>query len=138
MAEETGISILEKVLDEHLVKVKEKILNKAKEIASQDQEDLSVTHLATAINEYAPGNPSIAANVIKDRRRFFDYVPPVTVLSAILAFAFAGLGLWALLGKPEVRELGSQGFLDIAKIFAGAIVGSASAVVASSTRQTKG
>ncbi len=73
------------------------------------------------------------------RRGFFDYILPVALLSAILACAFAALGLWAVLGQQNVKEgLGSQGFLDIAKIFAGAIVGSATVVVASGVRRCRG
>ena len=139
MAEITSESILDKALEEHMAKVKKKILARANEIASQDGEkDISVTHLATAINEYAPGSPGLFTEKTNCKRTFFDYFPPVAILSAVLAFSFAGLGLWALLGQSNIKELGSQGFLDIAKIFAGAIVGSATAAVATSNRQAKG
>ncbi len=139
MAEISSGSPLDKVLDDHLAKIKKKIINRAFEIASEAQEELSVTHLAAAIDEYAPGTHVFLHGETMPKRGFFDYVPPVALLSAILACAFAALGLWAVLGQQNIKEgLGSQGFLDIAKIFAGAIVGSATAMVASGSRRPRG
>ena len=139
MAEISSGSPLDQVLDEHMAKIKKKILYRAQEIASDAEDELSVTHLAAAIDEYAPGTHVFSHGEVTVKRGFFDYVPPVALLSAILAFAFAALGLWPILGQQSVKEsLGSQGFLDIAKIFAGAVVGSATAVVASGARRFRG
>ncbi len=92
MAEISSGSPLDKVLDEHLAKIKKKIMNRAYEIASDAQDELSVTHLAPAIDEYAPGTQVFLHGEVAARRGFFDYVPPVALLSAILAAAFAALG----------------------------------------------
>jgi hypothetical protein len=132
-------SPLFQALEDHLAKIRKKILDRAQEIASEAKDELSVTHLAAAIGEYAPGKQVLPTGEVVAKGGFFDYVPPVALLSAILAFAFAALGLWAILGQPDVKSgLGTQGFLDIAKIFAGAIVGSATTVVASGTRRGRG
>ena len=128
-------------LQNHLIIVREKILTRADIIASEAKEDINIIHMADAINEYAPGKQISQLSELPLKKGwlegFFGYVPPVACLSAILAFAFAALGLWALLGSSAVESaLGKQssGFLDIAKIFAGAIVGSATAAVASGAR----
>ncbi len=125
---------LQRTLDEHLLRLRGKILQRAEGLASDEQEEPGVSHLAKAIAEFAPGR----AGSVELRNGFFSYFSPLAVLSSMLAIAFAGLGLWATLGNPEVKaNLGGQGFLDIAKIFAGAIVGSATATVASSLKRPK-
>ncbi len=139
MTEFSRGSPLDQALEEHMEKIKKKIMNRALEIASDAQDELSVTHLAAAIDEFAPGTHVFSHGEVTVKRDFFDYVPPVALLSTILAFAFAALGLWAIQGQQNIKEgLGGQGFLDIAKIFAGAIVGSATAVVASGARRYRG
>ena len=117
--EETeGIKI---VLDEYLSITRKELIARATEYTSEG-ENLDVTHIARAIESHA-------RNEFQEKRTLKDYFPPVALLSALLAFVFAALGLWAILGAEgeNAVKLGSQGFLDIAKIFAGAIVGSATA-----------
>src|SRR5262245_39323842 len=139
MTETAPESPLEQALSDHMLKIRKKILSRAQQIASDTKDELSVTHLAAAIGEYAPGMQLVASGDGATRKWFIDYVPPVAFLSAVLAVAFAALGLWAIIGQPDVKTgLGGQGFLDIAKIFAGAIVGSATAVVASGGRGARG
>ena len=124
------------VLEKHLSDIKTKISAEAKALAGEQEPTL--LHLARAVELFAPGD-EIYSSFAAAKKTFLDYIPPVTILSAILTFSFAALGLWAILGgSPETQKaLSGQGFLDIAKIFAGAIVGSATSAAASSLRTEK-
>lgn len=132
-------SPLQKSLDDHLRRVREKIVQKAEDLASDDeQEEVGISHLAKAIEQYAPSHEIPRSELVEARDGFLAHFPPLAVLSSMLAIAFAALGLWATLGSAEVKaNLGGQGFLDIAKIFAGAIVGSATATISSSLKRGK-
>ena len=110
---------LNKCLNEHLDKLKTEIKSRSDEIAKEENNEMNIHHLTDAINEFAPGNQ---INDFNERQGFFANLSPFTLISSILAVTFAILGLWASNGQ---NGLGAQGFLDIAKIFAGAIVGSA-------------
>jgi len=125
-------------LDDHLQRVRGKIVQRSSELASADKEPIGLSHLARALEQFAPGReiPTVAAS--EPPTGLIARFPPLAILSSILAVAFAALGLWATLGSAEVKaNLGGQGFLDIAKIFAGAIVGSATATVTSSLTRGK-
>lgn len=122
-------------LDRHLAEVKEKISAEAQVLA--EGQEPTLLHLARAVERFAPGD-EIYSSVASAKRTFLDYFPPVAILSAMLTMLFAILGLWAILGAPAVKDaLSGQGFLDIAKIFAGAIVGSATSAAANTIRTEK-
>jgi hypothetical protein len=129
-------AVFEKAVNQHLQSIRQKIEAKAVELA--DGEPPSLIHLARAAELFAPGN-EIHIPPIVEKRHFFDFFPPIAVLYAILTCVFAALGLWALLGAPEAAKttLNNQGFLDIAKIFAGAIAGSTTTAITSTLKKGK-
>ena len=135
---------LESALTAHLNSVRTAIKQRAQELAQGERLDdraaseaaVEIGHLARAINEYAPGRAVTSVAPAGVWQRFLDSVSPVTIISAVLTIIFAAFGLWAILGPEAAKGGGVQGaaYLDIAKIFAGAIVGSASVAVASAVR----
>jgi hypothetical protein len=86
--------------------------------------------VAEAARRYAPGTLLPMKPVEPPPQGFWSRVTEsisgITLISALLAFIFGALGLL----KPDA----AQGWLDIAKIFAGAVVGSAGASVAAAVR----
>ena len=133
------------VLDEHLEDMKSRIAERALEIANgrgnQVDEEISPADLSSlnqAIEELVNGR--FSPNAIEQKFRLFDWFPPFTIVCAILCLSFATLGLFPLLTSSEnVAKMGSvtSSFLDIAKIFAGAIVGSTSSVALKATRSRR-
>lgn len=135
-------------LDDHLAKLKEQIADRAYALASASTDspvtsegegvhvDLSI--LAKAIDEVTKGR----FTPLEHRTRFFDLFPPFTCVCALLCLAFATLGLLPLVATDSnvAAKVGGQasGFLDIAKIFAGAIVGSTTSIALSSSRAKRG
>jgi hypothetical protein len=120
-------------LNHHMQKVRERIIRRAEDLTSEGEE-VDLPQLTKAVEEFAPGGEFPK----RTQPGFLDYFPPLTILSAILAFAFAALGLWATLSSNAAKNnLGGQGFLDIAKIFAGAVVGSTTASMTSLARRGK-
>lgn len=79
--------------------------------------------LAKAISEASEGK---AASI-----SFFDLFPPFTLVCAVLCILFGSLGLFGAAST-------TPGFLDIAKIFAGALVGSTASVALTSDRMRRG
>ena len=131
---------LEAALVEHLNRLRVQIVSRASDLASESSTGqssgwapggvpINFLHLSRAIQEVAPSN-SAAAKSASVASRVSDALSSFTGVAAILALLFATLGLCALL-LPRAADLkmSSQGFLDIAKIFAGAVVGSAGATV---------
>ena len=121
-------------LEEHVENLKNQIQHRASDFAksSTTQEDeipaVDISMLSKAINEVAKGQ----ATPSEHKLHFFDLFPPFTCVCAVLCLAFAILGI---LG-PDTGRIAAQssGFLDIAKIFAGAIVGSTTSVALSSAK----
>lgn len=129
-------------VDEHLQGVRKRILQAAKKSAKNDstdgEETLWAPHIAKAIAEYAPGKPfkGEIKDVKPQKKPLFSWnVSPVTGISASLAIVFAGFGLWATLGTQN--KIGGESYLDIAKIFAGAIVGSTTATAVAANKQRR-
>jgi len=57
-----------------------------------------------------------------------ESITGLMVVSAVMALAFGGLGAWGLSSLADSKLAGAtSGFLDIAKLFAGALVGAAGA-----------
>jgi hypothetical protein len=137
---------LHNALNEYLESLRQRIVERAAEIAdlpqvstaddSQDQSRIEIDHLAKAIEEVAPGPSGSKNSSIGLSGRLSHALSSFTGVSAILAILFAVLGLCALL-VPRASELKgqSQAFLDVAKIFAGAVVGSAGATVVTRGRK---
>jgi hypothetical protein len=139
-------------LEAHLKAIEEKIRARATQFAKDDGsgEQIQPMHVAAAARLYAPGYPlfewtkdgqgasqgeeqpsngpgSTGQVTLGFRDRILSSISGVTIISAILAIVFGAIGAYGLSqGTQNV-----QGFIDIAQIFAGAIVGSAGAAVVS-------
>lgn len=122
-------------LEEHLNRIRDKILVRADELAKKEGAAITpgFIHLAQAIHEYAPGKMCANESTPSWSRSLGLFSQPysVTTISAILAFVFAVFGLLAINFSPEI---GGGNYLDIAKIFAGAVVGSTSVAATSAFR----
>ena len=124
---------LESSLEQHMVKVGRHIREKAVQLAKEEADgprvaEVSILHLATAIRSIAPGI-EIEMNVGAEKPvGFFRRLPPVTTISAVLTVVFGVIGVLAI--RYGGNNIEGRGFVDIAKIFAGAIVGSATAAAA--------
>lgn len=119
-------------LKEHLDVVKESITAEANKVASkQRRSTIEPSDIAQATLHYAPGHQLVLQESAWKAfgRNVIASVTGVTIVSAILAIAFGVIG-W-IVAKDTAADAGqlSSGAFDIAKIFAGAIVGSTSATV---------
>ena len=116
---------LESSLSNHLDVVKNKIRDSAINLASKsDSTSVSILHLADAIKMYAPGCVVDSAN--SNQPSVLKSISPMTWVSAFMAIVFGLIGVVAIKHGAESGINGKE-FIEIAKIFAGAIVGSASA-----------
>ena len=126
-------------LDKQISQIRDQIEEQAIQIAQKESDpstrevQVSLSHLTEAIDIVTAASAPSTTRL----DRFFAYVPPFTLICFLLCVAFAWLGLSPLAKAtsvdPKVAEklvLTSSGFLDIAKIFAGAIVGSATTATA--------
>jgi hypothetical protein len=123
-----------KVIDEQLEKVKGMILAEAKNLAAKEsREEVGLEDIASAYLKLVQGT-----RLYEDKaprfgvlplliNRVFSSISGLTIVSAILAIVFGYLGY---------RSPANQsGLYDIAKIFAGAVVGSTGATAASNIRR---
>ena len=144
----TGINIdsnLDAALDAHLADVRQAILKRAKEIAAREGASggVGLLHLSEAVSEYAPAKPFPLEHQKPPRwptlSRLMESITPIILISTALTIVFGAFGLWALSGRiPGAKgpdAINGQSYLDIAKIFAGAIVGSAGAAAVKETRR---
>jgi len=119
-------------LKEHLSQIETKIREEAIKLSDAANRSGMIEPLdvAEAARRYAPGTLLPMQPVGLPPQGFWSRVTEsisgITLISALLAFIFGTLGLL----KPNA----AQGWLDIAKIFAGAVVGSAGASVAAAVR----
>lgn len=118
------------MVDEHLQEVKAKILEKARDLSrvENDTDTISPSQLLEAINCYAPGKCLDEIILVEKgfAQRFFEWFPPLTVACCFLTIFFGWFGVYALSSGTGIQN--GNNFIDIAKIFAGAIVGSTSSV----------
>jgi hypothetical protein len=123
-APKTGV---EQFLDEHLASLRNKILQRAGQLAG-DQATMPVEprFVVRATFELAPGELFPAE--LPWHRRVLESISGVTLLSALLMVAFGFLGMWvqAKGGAPGA----ANSYFDTVRLLAGAIVGSAGAAVA--------
>ena len=117
-----------KWLDRHLGKIRHKIVADAEARATTDKaEKIDADHVVPAAMRFAPGSPiPIAAEPVSLGQSLLN-VPGIIWISAILAIVF---------GVLQSQYTTSSSLGDIAKIFAGAIVGGIGAGVASAGRRT--
>jgi len=69
---------------------------------------------------------------------FFSWFPPFTCVCAVLCLVFAILGLLGGSNRAGVTANQASGFLDVAKIFAGAIVGSTTTTAVAQIKKRRG
>lgn len=133
---------LSAALDDELAKVRNEVINRSSAIA-HDRATLSMVPsmgqspigaVAISLQDVSAALDEATGRTIQVDPNFFDYFPPFTCLCFVLCLLFGCLGLYALRGQtttgPESRLAQSaSGYLDVAKIFAGAIVGSTTSTV---------
>jgi len=123
-------------LRDHLKEVEAKIRDRAKGIADDEKRPIEARDIATAAMLYAPGlqYPDKRSELdIPFFRRMALSITGVTLVSALLAIAFGVIGYYATKGnQPNL----ANGAWDIAKIFAGAVVGSAGSTVATTVKRS--
>lgn len=113
-------------LDDHLDSVRRKIVEAAREISGRDGTtgNIEPQAVAEAARLYTSTKRSMVSTEPTFGRRVFEFTTGLTAICALLAIVFGWLGFWAQGGI-------SEGWLDITKIFAGAVVGSAGATAIS-------
>ncbi len=122
-----------KSLDEHFDNLRKKILDQAANLAEQDErkDKIEPRDVWEAVKLYAPGDFVFPQKTILRPRSvvdvIFSWTPSITTVSALLAITFGVIGWRAGTGAGTA---GASAF-DIAKVFAGAIVGSAGVAVKS-------
>ena len=123
-------------LHDHLQSIEETIRKEAGQIAKSDGRDkVEPRDIADAARLFAPGKqfPDRRDEIdIPFRKRMALSITGVTLVSSILALAFGAIGaVAAYRGSTDF----AQGVWDIVKLFAGAIVGSAGASVATNLKR---
>jgi hypothetical protein len=136
-------------LDEQLKKLRDQVVERSFALA-QERLPLSLSESADDTHE-VPVDISLedvseAFKLAVGRRfisepktTFFDLFPPFTCLCFLLCLVFGALGLFAQshdIGSKDGTSL-AAGFLDIAKIFAGALVGSTASTVLGTSKTKK-
>jgi hypothetical protein len=109
--------------------VRPRIKDRATEIAKLDERaEPTAIDIFHAIQEFVPGkSQSVGIQSERTLGWFNRTFSGFTAVAGLMALAFGVLGLGgAYLGTEKVAEA-TKGFLEIAKIFAGAMVGGAAA-----------
>lgn len=121
-------------LDAHLESIRRKIVKRAVELAKQEDSPhppLDLTLVERASDDFAPGTRVPAPVEPKESwgDRLKAGITGVTIIAAVLAVIFGGLAI--------INPINGQqtGFLDLAKLLTGAIVGSTGAAVATGTKK---
>ena len=122
-----------KFLQEHLDEIKKKIEARAEKLMSGDglSEQMAV---AKAIEAFAPGHEFVRPTEPRPTpfwSRISESFSGITLVSAALVVIFGLLGFY-----DHSAADSAQRWLDIAKIFAGAVVGSAGVSVMSTSRKS--
>lgn len=118
-------------LDKHMEIVKNRILERASELAEAEKCAIEPRHISEAAKVFAPGielppkKEGWPASITAFFSAIFAWSPSITTVSALLAVVFGAIG-W----RSPVGTAGANAF-DIAKVFAGAIVGSAGVTIKS-------
>jgi len=112
-------------LAEHLQRIHDRIVEQAAKLAESDNRtNIEPRDVAEAVKTFAPGVEVPDRTRITIWVRILSWSPTITTVSALLALVFGGIGAYAL---SKGKDAGS--LFDIAKVFAGAIVGAAGASV---------
>jgi hypothetical protein len=98
--------------------------------------DVSLQDVSAAFDE-AVGQSYPQTDATVRTFSFFDIFSPFTCICFLLCIAFGGLGLSALKTADPKLATQASGFLDVAKIFAGALVGSTSSTALAAIKSRK-
>lgn len=121
-----------KWLEKHLDTIEDRILNEARSLAkSEGRAELEPKDIAVAAMHYAPGNrfPDVNLSDTPFLQRISASISGITMMSAALAIMFGLIGMFG-------ADAAKQSAYDIAKIFAGAVVGSTGASAVANTRKS--
>jgi hypothetical protein len=122
----------EEALREYLDSVKEKIADDASKSAQSEHREViwpkDITEASTRFEGRIDKEKSRIGRFGSAISSLFSSIPPIAIVSAILAVVFGYLGS---------RPGGGQSALDIAKIFAGAVVGSSGAAAHSAIKRRR-
>jgi hypothetical protein len=112
-------------LDSTLADLRSKIINQAEALAKKEKAPLESRFVRAAVEMFAPGipvpPPPKSHPVLQ---RLTTGITGITLIAAALTVVFGALALF------KVDPANTNGFLDIAKLLAGAVVGSTGAAVA--------
>jgi hypothetical protein len=122
-------AVFSDVWEKYLSSIKPRVVDRAKAIAEADgRSELSAVDVFDALKEYVPGKP-VSSDGTSMRFGWFNRnVTGFIGITAGLAIVFGLMGV-----VPFIKDVNkdylpvASGFLEIAKIFAGAIVGGAAA-----------
>ena len=124
----------EAFLDDHLSRIRKNIIEEAERQAGNNSSSTTIEPMivAEAAKAFAPGS-FVSPNLkrMNTIHRLLEPVSGLTIVCALLAIIFGSLGLWANNGPNAAN---ATGWLDVAKVFAGAVVGSTGAGVVTSVR----
>lgn len=128
----TNMDASDRWLEEHLNSIRKKIELFAAQLISDEGLSREMA-IARATQQFAPGKVFETPMTTEEGptpfwTRIFDSFTGITLVSAVLAIVFG------LLGYLTDHE-NAQRMLDISKIFAGAVVGSAGASATKATRK---
>ncbi|AQQ68851.1 hypothetical protein Mag101_15335 [Microbulbifer agarilyticus] len=127
-------------LDDHLFEIREKIVVRAKELLADANNQLTkAAALSEAAKEYAPGMRFPDAQQSSWRENILNQLSAVTLISALLAIVFGGIAFGISLAAEEGEPVPDvAGYIDLVKIFAGAVVGSTGAAVVANHTKHRG
>jgi hypothetical protein len=119
--------LFDRIWDLYIDPVKPRIRSRASEIAkADDRSEVTAIDVFEALKEFVPGkqiaqSPASASSQGWFNRTFAGF----TGIAGIMALAFGVLGLVGIFSANASVSKATEGFLEIAKIFAGAMVGGA-------------
>lgn len=121
-------------LDLYLHSLRTAIIRRARELTDEKNRgqlssEIGLRELVAAMDTM---NSQPSSEIEKEKRiwpGFFTIFSPLTIVSVFLTFVFGAFGVYAI--RSNLAVTNADSFLDIAKIFAGAIVGSSTSNVLS-------
>ncbi|MHC4050551.1 hypothetical protein [Bradyrhizobium sp. 25ACV] len=115
----------EKVWDLYIPPIKARVSSRATEIAKvHERNEIDAQDAFDALREYIPGTPVPPATPAPREGWFNRTFVGFTAVVALMTLAFGILGAIGLATGGNA-EKATAGFLEIAKIFAGAVIGGA-------------
>lgn len=126
-------------LNEHLFEIRGKIVARAKELLLDDDYELTkAAALSEAAKEYAPGKRFPNEQHNSWRESILSQLSAVTLISALLAIMFGGIAFGISIAAEDGDPVPDvSGYIDLVKIFAGAVVGSTGAAAMANHARVK-